>query len=367
MLNALGELQDSLKKHLFWSKYRMECMSHMLLGLFVAGTVNLRRIAICSAGAAQPESRYRRLQRFFAHFKIDLTPIARWLFNVCFQPGEKVYLTMDRTNWKWGKQPLNIFMLAAVYKGLAVPLFWSVLSKGGSSNHTEQKALIQKFLDAFGRDRIAGILADREFSNGPLFQWLNSHGIPFFIRIKGNAIARIGNKRLLRAARLFSEVNANGSQIFGMAVEIYGQRVYLTGARSEKGELMIVATPHPCRNTIETYLRRWQIEALFQSLKERGFHFEDTRITCPERMTKLTVLLAIGFVWAHKIGEWQALKKPIRLKRFKDSSQRLQHSFFRYGFDFLRETLRPFQSMAEQFRACVRVLSEACAYPAYAG
>ncbi|WP_265578869.1 hypothetical protein [Psychrobacter sanguinis] len=35
----------------------------------------------------------------------------------------KVTLTIDRTNWKWGKSNLNIFMLGVVYKGIAIPLY----------------------------------------------------------------------------------------------------------------------------------------------------------------------------------------------------------------------------------------------------
>lgn len=70
--------------------------------------------------------------------------------------------------------------------------------------------------------------------------------------------------------------------------------------------------------------------------------FEDTHITYPERMTKLTALLAVGFVWVHQIGT----------KCFKDGSQRPQCFFLRLGFDFLQDALRPFQSMTQQFREC---------------
>ena len=42
---------------------------------------------------------------------------------------------------------------------------------------------------------------------------------------------------------------------------------------------MIVATNQNPKNAIAIYLRRWEIESLFQSLKGRGFHFEQTHIT----------------------------------------------------------------------------------------
>lgn len=58
-----------------------------------------------------------------------------------------------------------------------------------------------------------------------------------------------------------------------------------------------------------------------------------------ERVEKLTAVLAIGFCWAHKMGEWKSTtKKAIRLNKHRHSA-RPQNSFFRYGFDFIRELI----------------------------
>ena len=38
---------------------------------------------------------------------------------------------MDRTNWQWGKKNINILMLSITYKGIAIPLFWSLLVQIG--------------------------------------------------------------------------------------------------------------------------------------------------------------------------------------------------------------------------------------------
>ncbi len=80
------------------------------------------------------------------------------------------------------------------------------------------------------------------------------------------------------------------------------------------------------------------IEMLFQSLKGRRFRFEETRLPHYERFEKLILLLVIAFCWAHKVGEWHAINKPISFNRYRESL-RPQYSFFRYGFDFIREAL----------------------------
>ena len=45
--------------------------------------------------------------------------------------------------------------------------------------------------------------------------------------------------------------------------------------------------------------------SLFGCLKSKGFGFEETHITRPERIEKLIAVLTITFCWAHKIGEWR--------------------------------------------------------------
>ncbi|MFI4919687.1 MAG: hypothetical protein ACHP65_09045 [Legionellales bacterium] len=57
---------------------------------------------------AEQTSRYRRIQRFFAMFSIDFDMVAGFIFKLFFVSGGKGYLTMDRTNWQWGKSDINI-------------------------------------------------------------------------------------------------------------------------------------------------------------------------------------------------------------------------------------------------------------------
>lgn len=97
------------------------------------------------------------------------------------------YLTVDRTNWQWGKKNINILMLAVVYKGVAIPVYWVLLDKKGNSNTRERIALMKRFIGKFGKSNILGILGDREFIGGDWLKWLNSEKIDFYFRIKKDA------------------------------------------------------------------------------------------------------------------------------------------------------------------------------------
>jgi len=336
-MNTSG-LINSLNGSLGWNKARVSCFVHVLLALFSVRTVNLKEIALAFQSKAQLDSRYRRLQRFFALFNFDYTQIARWIFRLYVTDGDRVYLAIDRTNWYWGKKKINVFMLSVAHEGMAIPIFWIMLDKAGNSNFDEQRKLLTLFIKVFGIDCIQGILADREFASGKLFTWLNKKEIPFYIRIKDGSSVCIKNKKITTAKKLFNPLNIRCKSEYPMTIWLFGAKVYLAGSRSERGELMVVATNQKPHNAIAVYLRRWEVETLFQCLKNRGFRFESTHITKLDRLQKLMAIIAIGAAWAHKVGEWKAAIKPIIWKQFK-GQKRPQYSYFRYGMDEIREVL----------------------------
>jgi hypothetical protein len=333
----VSELKSILSKKFAWNKARLDCFSRILLSLFAARTVNLKEIATIFGGTSRLSSLYKRIQHFFWEFTFDYTQIARFIFSLFFSTDKPVYLILDRTNWFWGKSKINFLVLAVAYEGIAIPLFWAVLPKAGSSNFSEQQMILKRFIKTFGQRCIAGVLADREFSNGHLFGWLNQQKIAFYIRLKEDSNAWVFRSKC-KVKKLFASLNPKEQWVYPNFVNVFGQRCRLTGSRSERGELMIIATNADTVHAVYFYLRRWEIENLFQALKGRGFRFEETRLIEPERIAKLMALLAIGLSWAHKVGEWRSKVQPILWKKFC-KQRRPEYSYFRYGFDLIRETI----------------------------
>jgi hypothetical protein len=248
-MKHISELNKILGQSFHWRKPRLDCFTHMLLALFAVRTINLREIATAFSSTVPIDSRYKRCKRFFGQFKIDMDMIAQWIFNLFFPGSQTFYITMDRTNWYWGKSKINMLTIAIAYEGVAIPLLWQMLDKAGNATAAEHQAMVQRFMKIFGKERIAGVLADREFASGELFQWFNQEKIAFYIRIKEDSLIRVGNKKISKAVDFFNDVNPKTVKVFPMSIWLYGQKVNLAGSRSEKGELMIVAT-----NQIANYL-----------------------------------------------------------------------------------------------------------------
>lgn len=348
-MEQISELRDSLNGYFHWNKARITCFAEMMLALIVIRTVNLKKLANVISSDTEEDSRYRRLQRFFAGFTIDFDMIAGFIFHMFFTPGGKWYLTIDRTNWQWGKADINILTLAIAWKGIAIPIYWELLDKKGNSDTKERKYLIQKFINRFGKNCIAAILADREFVGADWFEWLIKEKIFFYIRIKKNFLTTGSRGGTTTVGALFRDLTPTEERVLYDKREILGQKLYLSALKLWDGELLIVVTNDEPGFAIKTYALRWEIETLFSCLKGRGFNFEDTHIINQDRIKKLFVLLAIAFCWAHKTGEWRHEQKAIKIKKHG----RLAVSFFRYGLDYISDTLTNLGEKINFFKNCV--------------
>ena len=246
------------------------------------------------------------------------------------------YLTLDRTNWQWGKRNINILVLAVVYKGVAIPIYWLMLNKKGMSSTRERIALLNRFIKQFGQNRIIKLLADREFVGKDWFDWLKSQKIDFAIRIKKSYLSTNRQGQVVPVKTLFRMLPVGETQILLGERKLFDTTVFLSALRLADGELLIVATATSGCDAIESYALRWEIETLFGCLKSKGFNFEDTHIVDRARIKRLMIVLVIAFCWAHRVGEWQHSQvKPIIIKKH----QRLAKSIFRVGLDKVNEVL----------------------------
>ncbi len=182
-MNKISELKDILSKNFAWNKARLDCFVRMLLALFTVRTVNLSEIAVDFYSTATVELRHKRIRRFFSQFVMNFDHLAKWIFHG-FSLTETEYLTLDRTNWFWGKAKINLLILGIAYEGVAIPLLWNLLDKARNALATEHQSIIQQFIRLFGKKCMAGILADREFAGGHLFSWCNEQRFLFTFVLK---------------------------------------------------------------------------------------------------------------------------------------------------------------------------------------
>lgn len=336
-MEHINELADSLNVYFKWNKARIKCLVSMILALFAVKTVNLVELSCAFQSSAKQNSRYKRLQRFLRNFNLNFDQIAGFVFNSFFSQNGKWYLTIDRTHWQLGKSVINIFMLAIVYQGVAIPIYWTIFRKKGNSDTQERIALLEKFTKLFGKDKVAGLLGDREFIGGSWFKYLIKEKIPFYIRIRNNAVTTNSTGKEVDIRLLFLDLKPDEHRILLGKRKLWGNELYLAAILLPKDdELLIVATNEEAENALKIYSLRWKIESLFASLKTRGFRLEETHVIDLERLKKILALLAIAFCWAFKIGLWRIEnQEEIKLKKHG----RKEKSIFRHGLDWIRKEI----------------------------
>ena len=321
--DPVRELEAVLAEHLPWQGARIGFLARFLLALFKVRSVNLAELATGFGGTAQVDSHYKRLQRFFRSFEIEPDSWARRLVRLVPVGDGPWRLTLDRTHWKFGRVDINFLVLGIAYRGIALPVFWSVLGKAGHSNTAERVALMERFLAVFGVGRIAVLLADREFVGEAWFRWLQARRIPFHQRIKCDTLVPNHWNRILRIDALLDSLKPGQTHLLPGRRPVWGCFVHLSALRLDDGELLILATfGAPQDQAIDAYADRWQVETLFGCLKTRGFHFEDTHLKDAARLSKMMGLLALAFAWTHRTGEQlHDQDRPIILKKpFSDPS-----------------------------------------------
>lgn len=317
-MDHIEEMTDLFKSHLpTWDLRRARFLSSFITGMIQARSVNLQKVSESFPGEAQVSSNYRRCQRFFKDFEVKMDAMAQMLS--VFLPEEKWILAMDRTNWQVGESNVNILFLSVAHKGMAIPLLWKFLGsdeefgKRGNSDTEERKEILERFVNLFGSECIEALVADREFIGEEWFTFLNTHNIPFVVRIRGNTIVD-GEGAV---SEWFEDLPKDTFTLFGEH-RLMKHTLHLGGAYASKGDepLILVSNRPMSEETLPVYRRRWEIEMMFSAYKSRGFNLEETKLCKEQRIEKLLALLALGFVWSICSGEErEELGKVILKKR----------------------------------------------------
>jgi hypothetical protein len=322
-------IQQALQPHFQIDTRRLDFIARYITALLQVCTVNLNILG-AALSSKQIESNARRIKRFLA---FDLPQIAIAQLVLSFVQDEKIVLTMDRTNWKFGQLNINFLVIGIAYNGIALPIAWVNLDKQGNSNTNERKQILEHILKFIPTSRISGFAADREFIGQAWFQSLLEHGINPVIRIKRDTL--IQHRGKTEPAWVF--FNALKHDQIGelTKAKVMGIRVFVIGTLTPEGELLLLVTTRRPSRALIIYARRWEIETLFAAFKTRGFNLEDTHITDVKRSERLFALLVITLVWAVRVGEFVSSLRPSEIKKHGYA----QWSVFRRGLDCLRQIL----------------------------
>ena len=139
--NALSRL---FSQHLPLSASRRETLAWLVVLIMRQGTVCLWRLAAHVETHAALASVQRRFYRFFQHVHLDGALTARIVVALLGLEGKPWTLTIDRTNWFFGRAAINILMIAVEWRGVGIPLLWTLLPTRGNSDTATRLELFDR-------------------------------------------------------------------------------------------------------------------------------------------------------------------------------------------------------------------------------
>lgn len=148
----LAVFQSHFSNHLNLARIRLICL--FINSLCKVKSVNFSKLSAGFDTLAHGSSSYRRIQRFFKEVHFPQEFVAKFIFNL-LPKRDSLVLVIDRTNWQFGTKNINILMLGVSYKNMAFPLLFKMMDKKGNSNTAERIALMQDFINWFGKDCVS--------------------------------------------------------------------------------------------------------------------------------------------------------------------------------------------------------------------
>lgn len=327
--NPLTKLYELIRKNeVIAHKKRQEFLISLLEGIIKSRSVLFSEIADKIDKDIQVNSIERRIQDFFKEVDFNYANLGRVLLS--FIHHRQLLLSIDRTEWDFGKVQINILCVVVSVGKMGVPLYFEMLdNKSGNSNAEDRIALFKEMIKLVGKERIGLLVMDREFIGAKWLSWLKKEGIAFCVRVPKHHTILLADGTICLACELL----AARSHYREQEVIVNQVQVNLSLSYDQKGDLLYLIGSPPAKQLAALYKRRWSVEVFFQALKKRGFHLEDSCLRELAKYKKLFAIVSLAYTLCWATGIQEGKKNPVKTKKHGYP----QYSVFRRGLNLMRQ------------------------------
>ena len=332
-------LQSEIRRILDENQIVKNASRKEFLGLYIPALVQSNSVQFIQTAKflnseVKVQSNMTRIQDFYREVEIDYDFVAILLLTL-LPKNKKLRISIDRTEWDFGKTQINILMVLVGHGDFQIPFYWQMLeNNSGNSNSGDRIDLLEKVFKIIDKKRIGLIVADREFIGHKWLKWLKDQGLTFCVRVpKSHHIHRL-NGEILKADDL-SKLFSNGTYLVDCLVDNVWGNVYIKPLPD--GDILFLFGNCDAKFLAQLYRKRWSIEVFFQNIKTRGFNLEDTHLQNLERIRKLIAMVCIAYAFCVSLGIY-INRKVNKIKVNVDNYK--VNSFFRTGMNMISENFR---------------------------
>lgn len=316
-------------------------MAWFVTGAYTSRSVQLHQIAGHIPGAAKLVSHTRRLSRFLdnPHLRVRpaYAPLARSILRQVAQTRREIVLILDGTKVSSHHQ---LLLVAVPYRRRALPLAWTwVPHARGFSTAYKQRALLAYVRTLLPPDAAVVVVGDSEFGAIGLLEQLETWGWQYVLREK--AQRRVRTSEHLPLQPLGQLAPPRGEQRWLPQVALtkrYGYRtnLLLYWERGQPQPWLLATNLADPRAVLRAYRQRMAIEELFGDLKRHGVDLESSHLCHSARLSRLTFLVALLYLWLIHLGKHTQLYGQ---RDLVDRSNRRDLSFFQIGWRIVQRCL----------------------------
>lgn len=309
----------------------------LIIGIYQSRSVSLSRIAGKIPGLAKLVSTTRRLSRLLNNPVVRVRewykPIARMWLEAQFRNLGEIHLVVDGTKIGF-KHQLLIVCLA--YRKRAIPIAWTwVKHVKGHSSAWKQLALLAYVRKLIPIGAAVFLVGDCEFGSVAALRQLDQWHWFYVLRQKSDTLIWLDEVKDWRTFGSYIQKPGQSlwlSKGYLTAKEIYPVYLLVHWEVGEK-EPWCLATNLPDRSmALRFYRRRMWVEEMFGDMKKHGFDLESTMLRHFERLSRLTLAVALLYVWLVSTGT-RAVRNGLR--SLVDRADRRDLSIFQIGLRFI--------------------------------
>ncbi len=313
----------------------------LLVGIYQSKSVHLSKIAMKIPGDANLVSITRRLSRLLNNPKVRVRewyePIARGLIQSMANTVGEVRLIADGTKVGFGHQ---LLMVAVAFRRRSLPIAWTwVRASRGHSSAAKQLALLAYVRSLIPEGIAVSLVGDSEFGAVEVMRQLEIWEWLYVLRQKANHRVKFSGDSDWRS--FGNLIQRSGQSIWlgrGLLTFKHAHPVHLLAHwKSGEKEPWLLATNFNSRQAcLRAYKRRMWIEEMFGDMKGNGFDLESTHLRHFLRLSRLTLAVALLYVWLVSTGA-TVIKNGKR--HLVDRAERRDLSIFQIGLRFTERRL----------------------------
>lgn len=324
-------------------KKRQEFLCDLVESVIKSRSVIFSQIADRIESESSVESIERRIQSFFQKSKFDYLSLGTLLMS--FVHHDKLLISIDRTEWDFGKTQINILCAVVSIGKMAVPVYFEMLdNKSGNSNASNRIDLFKSIIQIVGLNRIDLIVMDREFIGNKWLLWLKKNNLNFCVRVPKSHKITLLDGTVARAEELLEDKKSYSAS----EVVVDNTIVNLSLGYGADGELLYLIGSIPSKELKQSYKKRWAIEVFFQALKARGFNMELSCLRNIEKYRKLFAVVSIAYTISWATGIEDGRVNPVKRKKHGYP----QYSVFRRGLNLIRKFFK--NKVCEPFELAIQ-------------